>query len=473
MPVSTQHPDYSKYINVWTQTRDAVRGAVAVKEKKHAYLPVPDNDSGDERKGTETVRYRQYMKRALYTNFTGRTKNALVGAAFRKNPNIELPEGLEYLRKDATGDGLSLTQLAKDELSNLLETGRSVFLVDFPQTDETLTAEDVARMNIRASIIPYTAEQVINWKSDVVNGRRVLTSVTIAENYLKPLDEFDHSTEVQYRVLRLREGGYSQQIYRDDEPYTNETYPRKANGQTWDIIPIMFVGSKNNDSTIDDAPLADIAEVNIAHFRNSADYEESCFIVGQPSLFLTHSLSFEQFQQYNPQGIKLGSRAGHVLGDTGSATLLQADPNQLVSAAMSAKEQQMVAIGARIITDRADRETAEAAKIRFASENSVLGDVVLNLSEGLMQCIEWVGEYMGVEGDPTFQINNEFYDKALDPQLIMSMVTLLDRDIIAERDIFDRLKSAGIVNPERQLDDVRDESGMSSPIPMENQDGNS
>ena len=97
MPVSTQHPEYSKYLPIWTQTRDAVCGSVAVKEKKHNYLPVPDNTSGDERKGTETVRYRQYMKRALYANFTGRTKNALVGAAFRKNPKVELFEHFAVL----------------------------------------------------------------------------------------------------------------------------------------------------------------------------------------------------------------------------------------------------------------------------------------------------------------------------------------------------------------------------------------
>ena len=465
MPVSTQHPDYSKYINIWTQTRDAVKGSVAVKEKKHKYLPVPDNTSGDERKGTETIRYRQYMKRALYTNFTGRTKNALVGAAFRKEPMIELPENLEYLKGDSTGDGLSLVQLAKDELSNILETGRSVLLVDYPQAEEGLSAEQIRLLDLKATIVPYTCEQVINWKSDVVNGKRLLTLVVIAENYIDADDEFDHDKETQYRVLRLRENGYTQQIYRDDEPYTNEFYPRKADGSTWQEIPIIFVGSKNNDSTIDDAPLADIAEINIAHFRNSADYEESCFIVGQPSLFLTTSMSNEQFKEMNPQGIKLGSRTGHVLGENGSASLLQANPNQLVSAAMKAKEDQMVAIGARIITDRADRETAEAARIRFASENSVLGDVVGNLSEAINKCIDWVGEFMGVDtSEAEFEINREFYDKTLDPQLIMSMVTLLDRQIVAEQDIFDRLKSAGIIHPERTLDDVREDSGFSNPI---------
>ena len=468
MPVSTQHPDYTKYLPIWTQTRDAVRGSVAIKEKKHKYLPVPDNTSGDERKGTETVRYRQYMKRALFTNFTGRTKNALVGAAFRKDPSMNIPEGIDYLIEDATGDGLSLNQMAKDELSNLLETGRSILLVDYPQAEEGMTAEDVARMSLQASIIPYTAEQVINWKSDVVNGKRMVVSVVVAENYLEPLDEFDHSSKVQYRVLRLRPDGYTQQIYREDEPFTQEFYPKKSDGSNWEEIPIMFIGSKNNDQTIDDAPLADIAEVNLAHFRNSADYEESCFLVGQPSLFITHSLSVEQWKEYNPQGIKLGSRAGHVLGESGSATLLQANENQLVMTAMKAKEDQMVAIGARIITDRADRETAEAARIRFASENSVLGDVVGNLSEAIQKCIYWVGQFMGIEADESvFVINREFYDRTIDPQLLMSMVTLMDREVISERDIFDRLKSGGLVDPERTLEDVKDERGMISPIPID------
>ena len=465
MPVTAEHPDYQKYAPVWARTRDAVRGAVAVKEKKHAYLPVPDNNSGDERKGTETVRYRQYIKRAVFTNFTGRTKNALVGAAFRKDPIVDLPEQLEYLRNDATGDGLSITQLAKDELSNLLETGRVGFLVDYPQADDNLTAEEVARLDLRASIIPYGAEQIINWKTEVVRGRKMLVSLVLAENYLDPKDEFDHTTKVQQRVLRLREDGYTQQLYREEEPYSDEFYPKQSDGSVWGFIPFQFVGSKNNDPTIDDAPLADIADVNVAHYRNSADYEESCFLVGQPSLFITHSLSHEQFKEYNPQGIKLGSRSGHVLGETGSATLLQADPNNLVLEAMRLKESQMVMIGARIITDRGANETAEGARIRFASENSVLGDLVGNLSQAITTCIGWVGLFMGSDTEESkFDINKEFYDRNVDPQMVMGMIQLLDRQIIGDQDIFDRLKSGGIISPERTLQDVREEAGLANPL---------
>lgn len=464
MPVSNAHPQYELYKPSWEKTRDAVRGSVAIKEKRHIYLPVPDPETLDERIGSRTMRYNQYIRRAVFANFTGRTKNALVGAAFRKKPMYELPEMLSYLESDATGDGLGIEQMAKDELSNLLETGRSFLLVDFPQAEETLSLEDVQRLNIRASIIPYTAEQVINWRTDVIAGRKLLTLVVLAEDYRTGNDEFDHEMDTQYRVLRLREDGYTQQIYRDDEPFTDEVYPRRSDGSTWDVIPAMFIGSKNNDSTIDDAPLSDIADVNIAHYRNSADYEESCFITGQPTLFITTDLSAEQFMEINPDGVKLGARAGHVLGEKGSATLLQPDANNLVLEAMKAKEAQMVAIGARIITDRGNNETAEGARIRFASENSVLGDIVSNLGAAIEQCIMWCGEFMGAGEEVEFNLNTEFYDKSVDPQLIMSMVQLMDRQIISDQDIFNRLKAAGIIDGDRMLEDVRDELGDIAPI---------
>tara|TARA_R110000803_G_scaffold136385_2_gene203336 strand:+ start:592 stop:1989 length:1398 start_codon:yes stop_codon:yes gene_type:complete len=464
MTVEDKNPQYETYLPVWQKTRDSVRGSVAVKDKRQVYLPVPDSESSDGRIGVESLRYQQYLKRALFTNFTGRTKNALVGAAFRKMPVLEIPVALDYLLDDATGDGLGLVQMAKDELSNLLETGRAFLLVDYPQAEDGMSAEDVTALDLKASIVPYEAEQVINWRTEAVRGRKLLTLCVIAEQYKSGGDEFAHDTEAQHRVLRLREDGYTQQLYREGLPYTDEFYPRRADGSVWDVIPAVFVGSKNNDASVDDAPLSDIADVNIAHYRNSADYEESCFLTGQPTLFITHSLSMEQWQEYNPNGIKLGSRAGHVLGEAGSATLVQADPNNLVLEAMRAKENAMIAIGARIVTDRGGNETAEGARIRFASENSVLGDIVHNLSQAIEQCLSWCGEFMGTGDLAEFEINREFYDKSVDPQLLMSMVTLLDRQIISNQDIFDRLKAGGIIDADRQLEDVAEELGELAPL---------
>ena len=77
----------------------------------------------------------------------------------------------------------------------------------------------------------------------------------------------------------------------------------------------------------------------------------------------------------------------------------------------------------------------------------------------------WCGEFMGVSSDDcVFEINREFYDKSVDPQMIMSLVTLLDRQIVSDQDIFDRLKAGGLIDANRSLDDVRDEVGELSPL---------
>ena len=46
----------------------------------------------------------------------------------------------------------------------------------------------------------------------------------------------------------------------------------------------------------------------------------------------------------------------------------------------------------------------------------------------------------------------------------MSLVTLLDRQIVSSQDIFDRLKAGGLIDAERKLEDVQDEIGDLSPL---------
>ena len=59
-------------------------------------------------------------------------------------------------------------------------------------TDDGLSVEQVQLMQLQASIVPYTAEQVINWKTTVINGRKYLSLVVLEESYLQADDEFSH-----------------------------------------------------------------------------------------------------------------------------------------------------------------------------------------------------------------------------------------------------------------------------------------
>jgi hypothetical protein len=475
MPVDTPNSEYSKNVNKWKLVRDCDAGSSAIKSRAKgaegmlgglagtAYLPPPNANDGS---ADNKLRYRAYVERASYVNFTGHTKEGMLGMVFRRPSTIEVDPSVEYMLDDANGDGLSLEQMIKDAAGETLMVGRYGLLVDYPSAPEGLTDAEVRALQLRATILPYPAESIINWRTQNIGGVKRLALVVLREPTMKYSDDGFEAIEcIYHRVLRMEDGIYVQNLYDennelisfgvsqetdDDEYYSAEynIYPRKSDGSLWDEIPFVFIGSINNDETVDKAPLYDIAELNISHYRNSADYEESSFLVGQPTPVFV-GLTQSWVEQNMSAGIAMGSRSGILLPEGGNAMLLQASENQMPLKGMEIKEMQMVKIGARIIHDQGGAETAEAAKIRFSGQNSKLGSIIINIEEGFYKCLNWAMQFMGGTAEPVIQVNKEFYDATINPQLLIAQMQLLDRGVIARDDVRDYMRRGSLIDAER------------------------
>jgi hypothetical protein len=112
----------------------------------------------------------------------------------------------------------------------------------------------------------------------------------------------------------------------------------------------------------------------------------------------------------------------------------------------------MVSIGARMIEAGGQAETAEAARIKHAGDNSVLTNIVQNASSAIQTALEWVAMFMGVNTTPVFIINDDFYDKSIDAQMLMAKIQLLDRAVISKTDLRASLRKAGEI--ERSDEDI-------------------
>ena len=461
MPVSDQHPEYTKFLPQWQTVNDCVEGSATIKKQGTKYLPMPNPE---DKSSENRARFDAYLKRANFVNFTGHTKAAMSGMVFRKAIKSELPTAIDYLETDADGGGLTLEQMVREVLGETLETGRYGLLVDYPESEEGATQAQT--QGKQASIKTYPASSVINWRTVVIDGVKKLSLVVLLEP-MEILNEDGFGSQVKqyYRALWLIEGVYMQELYDENMLLVKAYVPRTSDGSAWTEIPFIFVGAENNDETVDEAPLYDLAEVNIAHYRNSADYEESSFMVGQPTLFIS-GLTETWANKYMKNGIALGSRGG-ILGNEGSsANLLQADPNQMPAKGMEAKEEQMVKIGARIIMDNTGTETAEAARIRFAGQNSLLGAIVGNIESALKKCFEWAGLFMGSTEEAMIEINKEFYDKSLDPQLVMALIQLTDLQVMAKTDLRGTVRRAGWIDASRTDEDIDAEIATTGPLSL-------
>jgi hypothetical protein len=454
MPVSQTHQEYEKSSVKWKLTRNASNG-LDFKQALH-YIPRRTHEQQDQ--------YYQRVEKAIYTNYTGRTREGLKGAIFRIPPRIELPQDIDFMYDNADGAGQSLTQLAKLAADEIMETGRFGLLADYPVVDEMLTAEQVRRLDLRPQIATYTAESIINWHIKVISGRRKLGLLVLKETAAVHYDEFTWDYVDRFRVLRLNDSlQYTQQLYDESgDAITEEITVRGASGQPFDYIPFRFIGSRDNLPDMDDPILYDIARVNIGHFRNSADHENNLSVHGGGTLVVCTDMNPEAFQAANPGGITVGENSGIILSEGGKAELLQLDASSAIGVEMQHKEQMMVQIGAKIITKSGQR-TAEEARIQATSENSMLETMVGNIDEAFTEALYDCRAFISTtDADIVFSLNSDFWADSVSAQEIIAMIQGSDAGVMPKVDIVRRLIDAGWIQskgtPEEILADINQES---------------
>lgn len=447
----------------WDLTRDVISGDKAVKDQKNKYLPRPNpQDESDE----NMRRYEQYRERAMFYGVTSRTLRGMIGQVFARNPVATLPDAMDLLELDVDGGGVSLDQQARKALGHVIAFGRSGLFVDYPKTDGVVTVAQQAAGDIRPVVYIFDPWDIINWRTKIVGAKKLLTLVVLSERIVVNDDGFEQEWDNYFRVLRLDDvtGNYIHEIwYFDDQQndfQLDETStPTDADGNPWKEIPFTFIGCENNDEHPDLPPLYDLAVLNIAHYRNSADYEEACFIVGQPTPYFT-GLTEAWVKDILKGSIQLGARAAVPLPVGGTAGLLQALPNTMPKEAMEAKERQMVALGAKLVEQSAVQRTAMEAGMEEASTTSLLAMSAKNVSHAYTAALKWCGIFMGFkidkdstdadkpgEVDPNeicYELNTDFDIARLAPLDQQALIASWQANAITFEEMRDNLRRGGI-----------------------------
>lgn len=463
--VTFQRDEYTAALPVWAKVRDACAGSHAVKAKRETYLPKPNphDESAENR-----ARYDSYLARAVYFNATGRTLAGLVGIAFRRWPEVEVPGALEYLRDDADGQGIPLVGQSQQAVQDVLQAARAGLLVDYPPVAAPASRADQAAGNIRATISLIRAEQITNWRM-VRRGARSVLGLLVIKESVEEGDGFGLAVIEQYRVLKI--GVLSTDAPGAAERYVVELWRKNAAGEwalyqelqpldgagrVWDEIPFTFIGATNNDAGLDQPPLYDIAELNLAHFRNSADYEDSAFFVGQPQFWMS-GLDQTWVDMLEKKGVYVGSRAILPLPVGGAAGILQAQPNTLAGSAMALKQEQMAALGARLLQKGEAVKTAEQSRSETAAAHSVLSLVCDNVSAAYLKALGWVARFMNATGEVDFAISTEFAGVSFDAQALTALVGAWQAGAITQSDLFTTLRSMGLADEGKTDEELRDE----------------
>lgn len=206
----------------------------------------------------------------------------------------------------------------------------------------------------------------------------------------------------------------------------------------------------------------DIAVLNLAHYRNSADFEDSVFLCGQPQPWM-NGLDVEWRDKLLASGITLGSRTLLPLPVNGQFGLAQANPNQLVAEAMKHKEDQMRALGAKLIQPTLGSRTATQANHEASNDNSVLSLVCDNVSAAYAKALSWAAQFMGEIGDTDFSIDTQFSVNPLDAQSITAVVQAWQAGAIPATDLWGSLRKMAVIDPQKSDEEISAELAGEQP----------
>ena len=430
MPVNTPRPEYSVYAPVWKRLRDCFGGRDRIIAAGKLYTP--------ELPGADIAGNEAYLTRGNWFGALRRTVIGLVGGIFQKDPIFEVPNRIADWLKDVTLTGTKMTSFALTATEEVLLMSRYGVLVDLPSSGEG-----------RPYLVGFRTESIINWGTTQIEGDQILKFLVLRETYrVKDADDpFIHNSADQYRVCWLQfseEEGvkpiYTQQIWRRNdqskqwEPYGPQTVALRR-GEPLSFIPFVFLSPTQVGPQLAEPPLLDLADINLAHWRNSCDHEQGLHIVAAPTPYVAGMKRGDG----DTSDVAIGPSTVWLLDKDGKAGMVEftgAGLRSLVEA-MDVKQRQMAIVGAKLLEEQpSTSETATAVLTRHAGEHATLRTIAGSVEQGLTQIIQTMAWWTGVEEKPVdipvdVTLNKAFVSVKAKPEEIKVALLALQADEIS------------------------------------------
>jgi hypothetical protein len=459
MAINAQHPEYQRAVSLWQEISDIVNGENL---KKYLVELNPQDTSEDNKK-----RNKQYRERAIFYAVAGWTVRGMLGAMFTKWPTFIAPPSMEYLKFNADGAGQSIYQQSQAVSVDVISNGRAGLCVSYPEKPEggALSLADINSGRYVATIHKYAPEQIINWSTKKVGAQIILSLVCTTETETV-IEDYEH---VSTKIIRERfindVGQYEEIVWKEVKGDNGvigwvpgeSKIPTQSDGKPWNIIPFQFVGSESNTPDVNLAPMKELVHVNIGHYRNSADFEDSVWYSGQAQPWMS-GITQAHIDLMKKNDMYVGSR--NLIGVPSGEQLnyASAPSNPLVAQAMKNKIELMIGLGARFLAPGTAVKTATQAEGELSMQHSVLSLIASNVSEAYTQCLKWCALFMGeAETDLAYTISQEFVKTVVDANMLREMVASWLQGAMPAADLFNWMRKNELIDPEKTDEDINEE----------------
>ncbi|HEY7306514.1 MAG TPA: hypothetical protein VH601_20480 [Bryobacteraceae bacterium] len=213
--IDREHPDYKRQKLMWRTYRDLYVGGHEFKTHASDYLLRRQKEPLDV--------YSERLHRVFYENYIGSIIDWYAATLFRREPTVHVEQGLDSGRRflaefsdDCDRRGTKLSAFFRQRLIEALISGASHILLDFPRASKVPQnrAEEDTEGISRAFLVPFEAEDLINWSCDprgdyewVVLRRKTRRQPSIDSSEIIEETLWYYYDKYRYRTYRRIEGG--------------------------------------------------------------------------------------------------------------------------------------------------------------------------------------------------------------------------------------------------------------------------
>ncbi len=480
MPIDSKHPEYENTYSLQEKTRIVCQGEDAVKASREQFLPMLG--------GQDANKYNAYLQRASFFNASGRTLAGLTGVVFRKPPKVEFPN--EDFLDSVTIDGDDHMVFLRRCVKEVIQVGRLGLLADTRDSNEL------------PYVSVYQAESIINWRTEIVDGKKKTTLVVLEEKrYDYSDDPFKPEEKTVYRVLVLTDNTreelealgdnkgfflqpsadqsnafYAVAVYEKEEKVQTQGKPQftlidgpffpEIRGARMREIP--FVVANVTDLSIDNLenpPIVDVVNINISHYRSSADLKHGLHFTALPTAWVA---GFKSDQQ-----LMIGSETAWVAEDpSAKAGFLEFAGSGLgaIKEDMKDMQEQMAVLGSRLLEEpKRQVEAAETHQSRKSGESSVIAVIASNVESAVKKAFQWCAEWtLNNPDDVEVSLNKDYVSALMDSSMLTALLMTLQQGRISYDSFIYNLSQGELLPDGRTAEEEAELIQQNPPLPQPN-----
>jgi uncharacterized protein DUF4055 len=438
--------------------RDLWGGTETVRAKGTIYLP--------KEVGEDPQNYESRLRRTVFFNAFRSAIEGLTGFVFRRDPQLgdDVPAAIsdpEGHWENIDNAGTHGDVFIRERLQDSLQTGHCAILVEFPnvQGAPLTLADEQGEDPIRPYWVPIQKDQLVSWRTEVVQGKQILTQLVVKEVTTEPDGAFGEVERTRYRVFLNDLGNVSFQLL--EVTPTNAvnlidsgTYPTQTE------IPIAEIPSSGRKALFEsDPPLIDLAYLNIAFYQRWSDQAESIHMTCVPSLALIGVDSASGDEQKTGD-VVIGPKSVLKLPTGGDAKYVSHDGRALdaVKVSLDDMRNDMGVLGLSMLApQRRTAETAAAKRIDKSATDSKLGVTARALQDGVERALQFHANYLRLPDGGSVEINREFDDMTMQADMMVAWAQLATALNLPIRVVLEALQEGGRISPDEDLDALEKE----------------